>query len=141
MLTELESKQVLAAYGIPTVETQLARSEAEAVSLAHKIGFPVVLKVYSETITHKTDVGGVKEMVTHEETGLVVPMNDPEALAAGLVRLLREPATGRRLGAAAQRLGAAAQRRYQLGYRPEIMSRALEDLFVDLLERRRGRAT
>ena len=81
-----------------------------------------------------TDVGGVKEMVTHEETGLVVPMNDPEALAAGLVRLLREPATGRRLGA-------AAQRRYQLGYRPEIMSRALEDLFVDLLERRRGRAT
>jgi glycosyltransferase involved in cell wall biosynthesis len=81
-----------------------------------------------------TDVGGVKEMVTHEETGLVVPMNEPEALAAGLVRLLREPATGRRLGA-------AAQRRYQLGYRPEIMSRALEDLFVDLLERRRGRAT
>jgi len=72
--------------------------------------------------------------VTHEATGLVVPMNDPEALAAGLVRFLREPATGRRLGA-------AAQRRYQLGYRPEIMSRALEDLFVDLLERRRGRAT
>jgi len=67
LLTELESKQVLAAYGIPTVETQLARSEAEAVSLAHKIGFPVVLKVYSETITHKTDVGGVKLNLTTED--------------------------------------------------------------------------
>ena len=67
LLTELESKQVLAAYGIPTVETQLARSEAEAVAIAHKIGFPVVLKIYSETITHKTDVGGVKLNLTTED--------------------------------------------------------------------------
>src|ERR1051326_5356951 len=60
ILTEAESKQVLAAYGIPTVETRIAKSDEEAVKLAAEIGFPVVLKLYSETITHKTDVGGVK---------------------------------------------------------------------------------
>jgi acetyltransferase len=59
-LTEFESKQVLSYYGIPTVETRIARSEDEAVNHALAIGFPVVLKVLSETITHKTDVGGVK---------------------------------------------------------------------------------
>jgi len=60
ILTEFESKKVLAAYGIPTVETHIAKSESEAVELAEKIGYPVVLKLYSETITHKTDVGGVQ---------------------------------------------------------------------------------
>ncbi|HEV2328913.1 MAG TPA: bifunctional acetate--CoA ligase family protein/GNAT family N-acetyltransferase [Verrucomicrobiae bacterium] len=60
ILTEFESKRLLAAYGIPTVETQIAKSESEAVKLAGKIGCPVVLKLYSETITHKTDVGGVQ---------------------------------------------------------------------------------
>ncbi|MBM4081997.1 MAG: GNAT family N-acetyltransferase, partial [Planctomycetes bacterium] len=43
-----------------TVETRVAATEAEAVKLAEKIGYPVVLKLYSETITHKTDVGGVQ---------------------------------------------------------------------------------
>ena len=60
VLTEIESKQVLKHYGIPAVDTQLARSDDDAVAVAEAIGFPVVLKVYSETITHKTDVGGVK---------------------------------------------------------------------------------
>jgi acetyltransferase len=60
LLNEFESKQVLSLYGIPTVETQVAGSEDEAAVLAAKLGFPVVLKVFSETITHKTDVGGVK---------------------------------------------------------------------------------
>jgi acetyltransferase len=60
LLTEFESKQLLAAYGFPTVETQVARSEAEAVTCAEDIGYPVVLKLSSETITHKTDVGGVQ---------------------------------------------------------------------------------
>ncbi len=60
LLTEAESKQLLAAYGIPTVETRVAGSEAEAVQHADAIGYPVVLKLYSETITHKTDVGGVQ---------------------------------------------------------------------------------
>jgi acetyltransferase len=60
LLTEFESKQLLAAYGIPTVETHVAATEAEAVRHATRLGFPVVLKLYSETISHKTDVGGVQ---------------------------------------------------------------------------------
>ncbi|MBF2066283.1 MAG: bifunctional acetate--CoA ligase family protein/GNAT family N-acetyltransferase [Calothrix sp. C42_A2020_038] len=59
LLTEVESKQVLAAYGIPTVETRLATTLEDAIQQADEIGYPVVLKVYSHTITHKTDVGGV----------------------------------------------------------------------------------
>jgi acetyltransferase len=60
ILTEFESKQLLAAHGIPTVETHVATTETEAVRHATRLGFPVVLKLYSETITHKTDVGGVQ---------------------------------------------------------------------------------
>ena len=60
LLTELESKEVLEAYGIPSVETRIARNEDDAVEIATKIGRTVVLKLYSETVTHKTDVGGVK---------------------------------------------------------------------------------
>ena len=60
ILTEFESKQLLSAYGIPTVETRIASSEDEAVKAAEAIGYPVVLKLHSETITHKTDVGGVQ---------------------------------------------------------------------------------
>jgi acetyltransferase len=60
ILTEFESKKVLEAYGIPTVETHIALTENDAVKEAASLGFPVVLKLYSETITHKTDVGGVQ---------------------------------------------------------------------------------
>jgi len=60
LLTEPESKQLLELYGIPTVRTIEANTEDEAVRCAQEIGFPVVLKLLSETITHKTDVGGVK---------------------------------------------------------------------------------
>ena len=60
ILTEFEAKKLLAAYGIPTVETEVARSAEEAVELAERMGYPVVLKLDSETITHKTDVGGVR---------------------------------------------------------------------------------
>ena len=59
ILTEYESKKLLKAYGIPTTATEIAETEANAVKAAEKIGFPVVLKLYSLTITHKTDVGGV----------------------------------------------------------------------------------
>ncbi len=59
LLTELESKQLLATYDIPVVDTRLAATEDEAVEHADAIGYPVVLKLHSETITHKTDVGGV----------------------------------------------------------------------------------
>jgi acetyltransferase len=60
LLTEVESKEVLEAYGIPTIPTLIARTENEAVLLAKKLGEAIVLKLYSEIITHKTDVGGVK---------------------------------------------------------------------------------
>ena len=60
LLTEAESKELLALYEIPTVPTRVARTEDEAASLARQLGFPVVLKVHSETITHKSDIGGVK---------------------------------------------------------------------------------
>ncbi|HYE25699.1 MAG TPA: bifunctional acetate--CoA ligase family protein/GNAT family N-acetyltransferase, partial [Clostridia bacterium] len=60
ILTEYESKKLLEAYGIPTTQTEIANTADEAVKWAGKIGFPVVLKLHSLTITHKTDVGGVQ---------------------------------------------------------------------------------
>jgi len=60
LLTEAESKQLLAAYGIPTTPTVVATTAQEASKTAAEMGYPVVLKLHSETITHKTDVGGVK---------------------------------------------------------------------------------
>ncbi|MGN6757192.1 MAG: acetate--CoA ligase family protein, partial [Thermomicrobiales bacterium] len=60
LLTEPEAKDLLAAYDLPTVTTRIASGEDEAARLAGEIGYPVVLKVYSHTITHKTDVGGVQ---------------------------------------------------------------------------------
>lgn len=60
LLTESESKQILAAYGIPVVQTCVARSGNEAMDCANAIGYPVVLKLLSQTITHKSDVGGVQ---------------------------------------------------------------------------------
>ena len=59
LLTEYESKEVLAAYGIPITDTELAQTPDEAVAAAEAIGYPVVAKLLSRTITHKTDVGGV----------------------------------------------------------------------------------
>jgi acetyltransferase len=67
LLNEVESKRVLAGYGIPTVDTRIAHSEEEAAGLARSIGFPVVVKVFSESITHKTDVGGVKLNLADEQ--------------------------------------------------------------------------
>ncbi len=60
LLDEVESKSILDCYDIPTVPTQIAATAQDAVDRAAEIGFPVVLKLYSKTITHKTDVGGVK---------------------------------------------------------------------------------
>ncbi|MCH8050830.1 MAG: acetate--CoA ligase family protein [Chloroflexi bacterium] len=60
VLTEIESKQVLAAAGIPVAEATLAASADEAAKAAAQAGFPVVLKIVSPDVTHKSDVGGVK---------------------------------------------------------------------------------
>lgn len=60
ILTENDSKAILAAYGIPVVPTQVAITEEDAIAAASLFGYPVVLKLYSHTLTHKTDVGGVQ---------------------------------------------------------------------------------
>ena len=59
ILDEQTSKKILEAYGLPTTLPRIARTKEEAVSLSREIGFPVVLKIFSPDITHKTDVGGV----------------------------------------------------------------------------------
>jgi acyl-CoA synthetase (NDP forming) len=60
VLTEVESKQLVAEAGVPVIETKLAKTKAEAVSISKKVGFPVVLKIVSPDIIHKSDIGGVK---------------------------------------------------------------------------------
>src|SRR5271166_782008 len=60
LLTEAESKQLLDIYRIPTVPTRVATTEEQAVALAAELGYPVVLKLDSRTITHKAKVGGVQ---------------------------------------------------------------------------------
>jgi acetyltransferase len=64
--TEVESKQILSAYGIPTVETHTAATENDAAAIAATIGFPVAIKLHSKSITHKTEVGGVQLNLTDE---------------------------------------------------------------------------
>jgi len=72
-----------------------------------------------------TSVGGIPEMVEHEETGLVVPPDDPASLANALLQLLRHPYQ-------AAALGQAAYRRYRDRYGTEAMTRTLEQLFATL---------
>ena len=67
ILNEFDSKRILGAYGIPIVKTRIAETVDEAISAAKGIGYPVVLKIFSETITHKTDVGGVRLNLNDEE--------------------------------------------------------------------------
>jgi glycosyltransferase involved in cell wall biosynthesis len=79
-----------------------------------------------------TNVGGIPEMVSHNQTGLIVRPGDPDALAHGILELLQRPELARRLGA-------SARERYERRYRPEVMVHALEDHFVELASRARGR--
>jgi acetyltransferase len=65
LLTEHEAKEIVSAYGIPTVETRVALTRERAVAEADRLGYPVAVKLHSETITHKTDVGGVILNVKH----------------------------------------------------------------------------
>jgi acetyltransferase len=81
-LTEPESKEILAAYGIPLVETRIARDVFELASVATAIGYPVALKVLSPDISHKSDVGGVAlDLATTE---------DLEEAAQGILERCRE---------------------------------------------------
>jgi len=65
-LTEIEAKKVFKAYGLPITETDLAKTEEEAVQLARKIGYPLVMKIVSPDILHKSDAGGVKVNIKDE---------------------------------------------------------------------------
>jgi len=60
ILTEFESKKILKEAGISVVETKLAKTQKEAVSLSQKMGFPIALKIASPEVIHKSDSGGVK---------------------------------------------------------------------------------
>lgn len=59
LLTEPESKQLLAAWGIPVVTTRIARNAQDARQIADETGYPVAVKILSPDITHKTEIGGV----------------------------------------------------------------------------------
>lgn len=67
LLTEPESKALLAAYGIPVNQTEVAVSEDDAVDAAHRVGYPVVMKIHSRDITHKSDAKGVQLNLKHDE--------------------------------------------------------------------------
>ncbi len=67
-LTEVEAKELFTLYGLPVTPTKLARSEDEAVRLAKEIGFPVVMKIVSPDILHKSDAGGVKVNIKDEKS-------------------------------------------------------------------------
>ncbi|MFN2303287.1 MAG: acetate--CoA ligase family protein, partial [Anaerolineales bacterium] len=67
-MTEIESKKIFSAYGLPTVMTKLATTEDEAVDFAREIGYPIVLKIVSPDILHKSDAGGVKVNIEDEDS-------------------------------------------------------------------------
>ncbi|MCX6235249.1 MAG: bifunctional acetate--CoA ligase family protein/GNAT family N-acetyltransferase [Bacteroidetes bacterium] len=93
ILSETDSKQLLEIYGIPTARPQLAKTSEEALQIANQIGFPVVLKISSHDITHKTDVGGVVVDIKSNESLLKsyrkmmdsVRVKCPEAKIEGVV--------------------------------------------------------
>jgi acetate---CoA ligase (ADP-forming) len=66
-LTEIESKKIFKAYGLPVVQTSVVTSEDEAVNKANSFGYPIVMKIVSPDILHKSDAGGVKVDIKNED--------------------------------------------------------------------------
>ncbi len=66
VLTEIESKRILHSLGLPVVVPEAALTAGDAVRAALRIGFPVVLKVLSPDVSHKSDVGGVELNLDNE---------------------------------------------------------------------------
>ncbi len=101
MLSEPEAKAVLRAYGIPTVETRIVRDISEATGAAAQLGFPVVLKILSPDISHKSDVGGVAldigtpQMLIDAATKMLARVRElrPEAVVQGfsVQTMIRRP--------------------------------------------------
>ena len=92
LLTETESKEIVKEAGVAVTDTRLARSKNEAVSLSNQMGYPVVLKIASKDIVHKSDAGGVKVgLNTPEEVGKAydeihssISQKHPEAVIQGV---------------------------------------------------------
>jgi len=66
-LLEDEGREILDAYGFPLPESSVAATEDEAVDVANKIGYPIVMKISSPQIVHKSDAGGVKVNLTNDD--------------------------------------------------------------------------
>ncbi len=105
-LNEMESKALLAAFRIPIAQTVVARSASEAMVLAEEIGLPVVMKVDSPQITHKSDSGGVRlnlnslAQVRDTYTAILdeVKKNRPDAIIHGIaIEPMIQKANGREL--------------------------------------------
>ncbi|MFC2033519.1 acetate--CoA ligase family protein [Chloroflexota bacterium] len=92
LLTEIESKELLKEAGINVIDTRLATSSEEAVSISQQIGFPVVLKISTPDIIHKSDAGGVKvglktpKQVTkaYDDILKAAKQNNPQARIQGV---------------------------------------------------------
>ncbi len=88
-LSELETKMLVKKYNIPVPKSALAKTADEAVNIANKIGYPVVMKIMSPDIIHKTDVGGV-----------LVGLNTAEEVRRGFEKIIKsvsERAKGARI--------------------------------------------
>ena len=105
-LNEMESKALLAAFRIPIAQTVIARSASEAMVLAEEIGLPVVMKIDSPQITHKTDSGGVRLNLNslaqvrdaYNEIIEEVKKNRPDAIVHGIaIEPMIQKANGREL--------------------------------------------
>jgi len=92
-LLETEAKELLREYGIPVPDFKLIKSEEEITGLAKKINFPLVMKIVSPDIIHKTDAGGVKvgiktEMaakITYQEIIFKAKKYNKEAKISGVI--------------------------------------------------------
>jgi acyl-CoA synthetase (NDP forming) len=100
LLTEVESKQLLHDAGVPVTLSRLATSADEAAAVATELGFPIVLKVVSPDIAHKSDVGGV-----------VLGLEDADAVRAGyeaMMAKVKANAPGAKIeGVAVQQMAAS----------------------------------
>jgi acetyltransferase len=97
LLTEAEAKEVLAAYGVPIVETRVAKTPEEAAEVAAEIGLPVALKILSPDITHKSDVGGVA-------LGLDTAEEVKQAATAMLARIAKHHPAAQLIGFTVQKM-------------------------------------
>ena len=92
ILSEMESKALLEAFHIPVARTMIAHSKKEAVLIAEHLGFPIVMKVNSKEITHKSDIGGVILNITNaqevqdafEKIIAAARLHKPEAIIDGI---------------------------------------------------------